>query len=205
VSLLDRLQSNRHLDDAALAGIWADATAEREAAGHPHLADCAHCRARYVALASWADGLRTDAHAEADEAFSRERLAAQQSQIFRRLEAMERPARVIAFPRLGRAAISGRSGAQRWIGAAAAAGLLVGLAAGQLLNLPLPLTGGRSRVIETPVTQGAPSVRSTVAPTPVAFSDDELFDEVDARRPPARALEAIDAMTPRTRDLDLPR
>ena len=46
--------------------------------------------------------MRTEAHAEADEIFTRDRLATQQTQIFRRLESLEHPARIIAFPRFAR-------------------------------------------------------------------------------------------------------
>ena len=49
---------------------------------------------------------RDDALAEADDVFPAERLAAQQAQILRRLEALERPARVIAFPKLPQPAVT---------------------------------------------------------------------------------------------------
>ncbi len=51
----------------------------------------------------------TDAAAEVDELFPPERLAAQHAQIFRRLEAAERPARVIAFPKFAQPLTSGSS------------------------------------------------------------------------------------------------
>jgi hypothetical protein len=204
VSILDRLQPHRHLDDAAMMELWAAARLERTPCAHPHVSSCGACRSRYAALTAWADSLRQDAHAEADEAFPPDRLAAQQAQIFRRLEALERPARVIAFPRFGRPVGSTRSSAQRWIGAAAAAGLIVGLAAGQFMDLPWRTGTGNSD--RTPVVQGAPSARTTnpVTPVPVSLSDEELFYDLDARSS-ARALEAIDAITPRSRDLDLPK
>jgi hypothetical protein len=106
VSLLDRLgvvsQAGRHLSDDNIAEVWTNASTQGGPAvptPHPHLRDCADCRARYTAFAGWLDGLRNDARADADEAFPPERLAVQQAQIFRRLESVGRPARVIAFPR----------------------------------------------------------------------------------------------------------
>ena len=184
--------------------VWAAAQAELNAGSHPHIASCAPCRSRYAALTAWADGLRADAFAEADEIFTPERLAAQQGQIFRRLEAMERPARVIAFPRFGRPVTSNRSNAQRWIGAAAAAGLFVGLAAGQIMDLRWPT--GRGAADPGPIAQTSQSARTTggVTPVSVSLSDEELFYNPDARSS-ASPLDAIDAITPRTRDLDLPR
>ncbi len=70
---------------------------------HPHLDAARSAGHRLDDVSVWLDDLRVEARAEAEEAFPADRLAAQQAQIFRRLEALERPARVIAFPRsLGR-------------------------------------------------------------------------------------------------------
>src|SRR5213075_3472379 len=91
-------------------------------------------------LSSWLDTLQSDATTEADEAFPPERLAAQHAQIFRRLEAAERPARVIAFPKFAQPLTSRTSHASRWIAAAAAAGLIVGVGVGQLMDLRHSLT-----------------------------------------------------------------
>lgn len=203
MSILDRRQPGRHLDDTAMLELWAAARLDRTPGTHPHLAGCGPCRSRLAALTAWAEELRQEAHAEVDEAFPPERLAAQHAQIFRRLEAMEKPARVIAFPRFGRAVGSGRSGAQRWIGAAAAAGLIVGLAAGQFMDLPWRTGIGSTQGPIAEDTQAARTTNAT-APVPASLSDEELLYDFDAR-PAGRALEAIDAITPRSRDLDLPR
>ena len=71
----------------------------------------------------------------ADRVFTPEKLAAQQSQIMRKLEQLDEPARVIAFPRQYR--MNTREGGARrvapaWVGVAAAAGLAVGVVGGQL-------------------------------------------------------------------------
>ena len=87
-----------------------------------HLRECGACRVRYDAFSAWLEEVRTDATNEADGYFPPERLGVQQQQIFRRLEALERPARVIAFPRQGQPTAIARRGPQRWIAAAAAAG-----------------------------------------------------------------------------------
>ena len=113
MSILDRL--NGHLDDRALAAIWTDASIDRAQPAHPHLESCAECRTRLAAFSSWLDDLRTDANAEADEAFPAERLAAQQAQILRRLESAGRPARVIAFPRFAQPISATTSNARRWV------------------------------------------------------------------------------------------
>jgi len=204
VSILDRLHASQHLDDAGLMDLWTTARLERVSASHPHLTGCGQCRSRYAAMAAWADGLRADAHAEADDVFTPERLSAQQASISRRLEAMERPARVILFPRFGRAVGSSRSNAQRWIGAAAAAGVIVGLAAGQFMDLPW--RRAQNAAAQPAVAQTTQSARTANPATPSqrSLSDEDLFYNPDARRS-AQPLEAIDALTPRSRDLDLPR
>ena len=83
----------------------------------------------------WVLGLGDALRAEADEAFPADRLAVQQAQIARRLETLERPARVIAFPKAARAVISGHSHVRRWVTVAAAAGLIAGIGLGQVVPL----------------------------------------------------------------------
>jgi hypothetical protein len=209
VSLLNRASSGRHLDDAAFAEIWTAAVASGQAATDQHLNGCAQCRARYAAFTGWLDRMRDDANAEADELFTADRLASQQAQIFRRLEALERPARVIAFPKFARAATSTQGHAQRWIAAAAAAGLVIGLAAGQFVDIRDALGGGRNRA--TPV-QTARAAQSALPQGPVvtpasvtSAADEKLFfgDAVDRVR--FSTLQPMDDITPRARDLDSPR
>ncbi len=206
---MNPLKRGRHLDDAALAEIWtAAASGEAPAAGH--LDECAACRGRYTSLASWLDTARDDAVAEADEAFPPEKLAAQQAHIFRRLEAMERPARVIAFPRFARAAGVHHSNARRWVAAAAVAGLLIGLAGGQMLDL-------RRRLARTPAT--LPTATAQISDNrpaghpgyvPVSLTSDEASLMDMGAEPAAYAhmpepLQALDGLTPRARDYVAPR
>jgi hypothetical protein len=202
VSILNRLRLTAHLDDAGLTALWTDAWTTGVRQQHPHLESCATCRARFADLSSWLDTLRVDAGAEADESFSPERLAAQQAQIFRRLEAAERPARVIAFPRFAQPLTSRTSHASRWIAAAAAAGLIVGVGVGQLMDLRHSLS--------TP-----PATQARVAPVtmargldprmqPINVTRDEAFlSELDASlsRAAVPELRAIDAFTPRAGEL----
>ena len=135
MSILNRLRLNSHLDDAAIAAIWTDSTLDGSRASHPHLGVCTACRTRFDLFSESLDELRDDAAAQADELFPAERLAVQHAQIFRRIEASERPARVIAFPRFRAPLTSRTSHASRWIAAAAAAGLIVGVGVGQVMDL----------------------------------------------------------------------
>ena len=202
VSILSRFAASGHLDDRSLAEVWSAGATEGRAATHPHLTSCAHCRARYSALRGWLDDLRADAHAEADEAFPPERLAAQQAQIFRRLEALERPARIIAFPKFTRSMSASRGVTQRWVATAAAAAFVIGLGAGQLLNL--------NRLLNAPPVRVSPAVRENPASTRTAgvqpanlVLDEALFYgdlEAELPAPSARYMPTLDQLTPRARD-----
>lgn len=201
MAILNRLKLTGHLDDRAIAGLWTDASLAGGEPSHPHLQSCAACRARLAAFTEWLDDLRMDANAEADEAFPVERLAAQQAQIFRRIEAAERPARVIAFPRFSRPNTSSPLHMRRWIAGAAAAGLLVGVGLGQIMDLRSSLNPGIARSSDI---AKAPRVERPVAGVQPAstISDEELMsrlEDIAAPRMPDSLL-VFDSMTPRARD-----
>ena len=203
MSIIDRLRLSAHLDDAALVSLWTDTTLGAAPAAHPHLERCAPCRNRYAELTSWLDSVRTDALAEADEHFPAERLAAQGAQIFRRLEAAERPARVIAFPSFAQPLPSRTSHASRWIAAGLAAGLILGVGAGQLFDFRHPLAPRQSPTSTSArLTSDMQPVQSAAVSLPKPGTREELFlSELDASisRAP-EGLRAIDAFTPRAGD-----
>jgi hypothetical protein len=202
--VLNRLGWNRHVTDADLLAVWADMRLGEPPPTAPgaHVRQCAPCRARLTSLSTWLDGLRSDAHQEADAAFSRERLAAQQGQILRRLEAMERPARVLKFPRFAKAISARDSGRQRWIAAAAAAGLVVGIGLGQTFNLldSSSPADTQVRIVTAPIERAA---RGGVMLTPVAGGSDENFlypeSPLSSERIP-ESLRSLHEITPSARD-----
>jgi hypothetical protein len=192
------LRLSAHLDDAALAAIWTDGRPS-----HPHLTTCASCRARFAEFSSWLENMRVDAVTEADDYFSAERLATQQAQIFRRLEAAERPARVIAFPRFAQPLSSRSSHASRWIAAAAAAGLIVGVGVGQLMDLRHSLTVRDTPAAQTQLVDAPLTARRDARVQPISAARDELFlSELEASlsRASVPELRALDAFTPRAGD-----
>jgi len=198
MSILNRLRLSAHLDDAALAAIWTDGRLS-----HPHLDGCLACRARFADFSAWLESTRADAITQADESFSAERLAAQQVQIFRRLEAAGRPARVIAFPRFAQPLTSRTSHVSRWIAAAAAAGLIVGVGVGQMMDLRHSLVAPnasavRARVANAPGAAGRDPRVQTVS----AIGDETFLSELDASlsRTAVPELRALDAFTPRAGD-----
>ena len=178
------------------ASLWSRcrATARSRSRRRLHL-DCVRGLPRPLST-RWLTGIGDDAAvAEADEAFPAERLAAQQAQILRRLEALERPARVIAFPKHAAPVISGHS--QR-----PPLGRRRGrrrpdrrLGAGQLLDLR------RTPRLRPQLPERRRSRRRHAAPCspPRCNSDDALlYDDADLT-PRVEALQALDAITPRRR------
>ncbi len=169
-----------------------------------HLADCDACGTRYAELSAFMDTLRREGETEADAIFTPERLRLQEQQIAKRIALVGRPARVLSFPgRIVRRTLdpSTPRSVPRWIAAAAAAGLFIGVAVGASLQWRSQLQGrqtflsdaGRGRGQRlTPV-----GTRGTVASDDAFLSDLELALE----RPHTRELQAFDALTPHVREI----
>ena len=174
-----------------------------------HLSDCDACAARYRETVALMEELRAQADVETDEQFPSERLLVQQQQVLRRLEQVNRAARVIAFP--GKEAGSGNRAAQlsvRWLAAAAAAGLFIGVAVGGYLG-PNRLPGSprleEARTTPAPAARPAPAVLVSSPPTPVEMPDDDAFLlelELALAGPRSRELQPFDALTPYVQDID---
>ncbi|HEV3056957.1 MAG TPA: hypothetical protein VGY48_01860 [Vicinamibacterales bacterium] len=156
-----------------------------------HLTDCPPCAERYADLARFMDGLRAEGTADADALFTPERLRLQQQQIARRLAKVGRPARVLSFPsRFVRRTMTDPTShaAPRWVAAAVAAGLFVGVAVGasyqygahsrvaqqllarQMANREIGTPGAGREVGATGLGRGtgAPAMTAPVRQTPVA-------------------------------------
>jgi hypothetical protein len=195
---------SQHLDDATLAEIWTNAVADGTPPSHPHLTACAECRLRFTSFTAWLDEVRDDAAIEADLAFPPERLAAQQNQILRRLEAAEQPTRVIVFPKASAVTVRPLP-ARRWFtGAAAAglvaAGLVAGIGLGQLINLRQGPEG--SFPADRRQGQVQATAEPAVVPALATFTDDAALEELEALAVPRYdALRAYDTFTPRVADL----
>lgn len=166
-----------------------------------HLADCARCRTRYAELRRFMDGLRTEADADLDDVFSPEQLRAQQHQIARRIAHLGQHARVISFPGHppGRQPAGGRI-APRWLGAAAAAGLLVGVAAGSFFYPSAPAGEPTRARVAGSIASGLPAAAPGRAET---GNDLEFLSELEyvLERPHTRELVALDALTPHVREI----
>jgi hypothetical protein len=102
-----------------------------------HLQACRLCENRLSDLTTQLDEMPEVADAAFEEAITPQRLQAQRVRIAHRLAQLvgtEEPARVIAFPFSGRPLRQLRFSPGRWLAGAVAAGLLVGVTAGQLIH-----------------------------------------------------------------------
>jgi hypothetical protein len=140
------------------------------------------------------------ATAEADAVFTPERLARQQARILHRLDQDGRPGRLLAFPGHPHdtPALRPRP-TSRWIAAAAAAGLVIGLLAGHLAH-DMP---GRAVAPDTAMraTDEPPAALRAVA---TSFSEDEFLGQLElaADRPGGRALLPLHNATPRAWEVE---
>jgi hypothetical protein len=186
--------------------------AQRHGEGlHPpaaeHLADCDGCAKRFAELTRLLDGVRRNADADTDRVFTPERLREQHRQIARRLVQLGHAARIINFPgRFVRRNIRNPASraSSRWIAAAAAAGLFVGLGVGVLYD-----SERRANQFAQLLTASARSARPAgqltprfSSPTTSAAEDAFLSDlAVAVERPHTRELRAFDALTPHVREI----
>jgi hypothetical protein len=181
VSLIDALLRRGHLSERALVEAWQDRT--RPA----HLNQCDVCLGRLVGLTRWLDDVRQTADSEIEVAFPPERLVAQQHQILRRLEHLDRPARLLAFPQTARASQHVDDRHRRfwpgWVAAGVAAGLILGVATDRVV------------VSETAARRAA--VALLKAPAAAEMSDDEaMLLQEEFSRPLIPTLDTIDQLTP---------
>jgi hypothetical protein len=153
-----------------------------------------------VRLTEALEAYRAAAHAEADSHFDEKALETQRARILARLEQAGQRARVLPFPGgTGASARAGNGHPRRWISAAAAAGLLIGLVTGQLLHV-MP---GDNWVHREPVRKTAPAPsapRMAIVPAVATTSldpEDALLDAIDAAvtRQGASDLRAFEDLT----------
>ena len=172
-----------------------------------HLADCAACGTRYAELTAFMDTLRCEGDAEAAAIFTPERLRLQQQQILRRVALVGRPARVLSFPgRIVRRTIDASTSrtAPRWIAAAAAAGLFVGVAVGASFQWRSQSGGRQTFVADSSRARAQRSTPIATRGSGAADASDDAFLsdlEIALERPHTRELQAFDALTPHVREI----
>lgn len=140
------------------------------------------------------EAYRAAACAEADAHFDERALETQRHKILARLAHLGHPAKVIRFPKAPHGEAPASSVNRRWISVAAAAGLLIGLLGGQLVNL-LPRQTRRMAPMATSIAPSAPARPYVAVAVPV---DDGLLGEIDyaVQLHSASALRVLDELTP---------
>jgi hypothetical protein len=174
-----------------------------------HLLECPDCAGRFNELAVVMDDIRAQGEAEADELFTAERLRHQHQQILQRVEHYARPARVISFPgRVSRRMVGATTRVTpRWIAAAAAAGLFVGVAVGGAF-----FQGGTPKAVPSATMVARSKAPAMVTPQPVRITspavlevsdDDRFLSELEwaLQYPLTSELMPFDALTPHVRDV----
>jgi hypothetical protein len=142
------------------------------------------------------EAYRAAACAEADAHFDDRALDTQRHKILARLAHLGHPAKVIRFPNAGAPETPASPINRRWISVAAAAGLIIGLLGGQLVNL-VPQSSNRR--LSPMVNAIAPIAPSAPVIVPVAASfDDGLLGEIEMAMQVriADELRALDDFTP---------
>lgn len=193
---------------AAIAMVARGPEHEQDAQALAHISACDDCSAALTRLTLDLDDLRAAAYDEVDAVFDDGMIDAQRNRILDRIAHIGQAAKVLRFPRRQRAAAMPVSNvSRRWVSVAAAAGLIIGLVAGQTLHF-VPW-GNRLQTSETTI-QAPPSSRPSIAPAVAqagvaGLTDDELLDLMDRidsavqiRR--VSSLRALDALTPTARD-----
>ena len=198
---------NRHLSEdrlieAALAA-QSDPFVPAPTAQTIHLRTCDHCAARYEEIAAFLDNLAANVSADFDTVFTAERLLAQRQKVSRRLSrllGLDPRARVLRFPSSGARLPRTGARARRWMAAAAVACLVLGVAAGRLIPFP-PASRDQPAAASGPPN---PAVVATDLGEPAGYgAEDDLLTEIEAAlgNPGIYELRAIDAMTPRIREV----
>ncbi len=201
------IRLRRHLSDVTLAQRWAPADLPPDLV--QHLETCPRCSQRRDDLAGMLDDLGTGATAEAEAELTPGRLQDQRRRIMRRLATLvgsEAPAKVLRFPARIRTTPTVMS-RNRWLPAAMAAGLLVGVLAGRLLEVD---TADRAEnVVVVAAADGDAFLAATRANAlrgaQGVQNDEVILTEIDAALEALSvdALSDLDALTPRIQEVAL--
>jgi hypothetical protein len=191
------MRRSAHVSDERLVEVCIDCTAT--SAEDAHFAQCDACTARRSRLEILLHEMFDTAVSEADAAFPQDRLAAQHARILQRIEQQGRPARVIAFPAADLPELRSLRArpAARWIAAAAAAGLAIGLLLGHMAHDLTTFSGPtRTAVVRTAASQtaGQPARRAAKA----SLNDEEFLGEIEnaLHGPSLVALRPLNDLTP---------
>lgn len=150
-----------------------------------------------IGQAAALEAYRAAAHAEADALFDDRALEAQRLKILARLANLGQSAKVIRFPHATAVDTPAPSLNRRWISVAAAAGLIIGLLGGQIVNL-VPTPSRRLAPMAATMTPSGNNGTGYLPARMTIANDDGLLGEVDfaVQVRSASELRALDELTP---------
>jgi hypothetical protein len=185
------ISADWHPDDERLLTRYVEGA---DAAVDRHVSWCVSCRRRLSDLGTDLESMYDGAAADASDAFSADRLAAQRRSVQQRLGAAV-PARVLAFP-------GATSGGRYWpFMHVAAAAVLVAVSGAGLVRIAQMADAGAVVGIHTGPVEATTSTRLLRDVT----ADSALEDiEVALAEPRTAELRALDALTPSVRDAVAP-
>lgn len=201
--------SERHADEESLIACYLTGNGLKDATSQDerhlaHLGACPACAERYRQLAVSLTDTRDELEREADEYFTDARLDHQRERILRHLQGTDANARILPFPisPSSRSRLVWPRLATRWIAGAAAAGLVVGLVAGLMMDARF----GRGSLWRMPNALVAlTSPRSTPRTVGVVSdaADERFLSEIDEALSSQRAaeLQPFDALTPHVQEI----
>ena len=206
--LRHRLGTGHLASDELLELLMPSGSDPSSAAARAHLDRCDVCVNRSAKLQTFLDSLAETNETTLAGALPPDRLATQRRRIMRRLRRSiepARPPRILSFPALARPALAGVHRARHWLGAAAAAGLLVGITVGQFLHVhPEPATA-RGISVDPGASTSVSALRqpSTATFTDPALEGDPFLDELELMlsSPHVPGLSPLDEITPRIREV----
>jgi hypothetical protein len=168
---------------------------------HDHVAACSTCQARGRAVSELLDGVTHASAAETDALFTAEQLTRQHARIMSRVAHECRSARIITFPAAPQAPVRPVRSGTRWVAAAVAAGVILGIVGEQLTERIARSSQPRRAYAPAPVQMVAePAVAVRTVST---GSDDEFYGQVELAFGSAgpAALRPLDVLTPRVSDV----
>jgi len=191
--------TRHHLTDTEILALHFNTQPDGDA--HAHVSACATCQARGLAVAELLDEVTHATASETDVLFSSDLLARQQARIMGRVAQECRSARIISFPAAPPAAVRPVRGGTRWVAAAVAAGVILGIV-GEHVTERIAHGGRPARAFAVPAVQVVSEPGVAVRAVSVG-SDDDFYGQVElafGSAAPA-ALRPLDVLTPRVTDV----
>ncbi len=197
---------SRHVPDDRLLSLYLGEDAPTQGDDLMHLQACPACAERYRTVGSDVGPIGRMLQSWADQVFTADKLSRQRQHIAGRLARLGTQARVLEFPQSTHRQHPARGTSRvttRWIAAAAAAGLIVGLGTGVVVDhrvhvyKPSPALTGQV---------GGQGVARLAAPSGTSarhLNEDQFLSDVEAAVDESRApeLQALEAFTPRIQEI----